>query len=423
MNVFKRSIQKLISWAMPTDSRERYIWENAVIFSQFGREYRASDIVRTAIYRVAEEVSKCKLKSVVERGTPQTVAVQEDDINGVLRGRVNPLCGLKDFLFKVAYLALVNKNCFVYWSYDEVPIEAPNGDRYVKRLTRGFYPIERARVRIYDSQSGEVRAELTGENGEVFDMPYSDLIHVRLHYGADSFFGGERGGERDREDLLRNLQTLHVIREAIPKNIAASLGMKGILSLKTLADADKKEINRDDFEAHLFSSKAGIVVTDYDAEITPVNIPISDIPTGAMEFIRTEILAPFGVSLPIYQGKYTDDEYTAFYQTAVEGLLQEIAEAMTVTLFTPRQLAFGHRIKFYDKLVQSLSFARRQEICEMTKDDALLSRDERRELLGYEPDGEPTRMSLNYIDTTIANEYQMQKIQGDEKNGNGNPNV
>ena len=42
----------------------------------------------------------------------------------------------------------------------------------------------------------------------------------------------------------------------------------------------------------------------------------------------------------------------------------------------------------------------------MTKEDALLSRAERRELLGYEPDGEPTRVSLNYIDVSIANEYQ-----------------
>lgn len=423
MGIIRRSIKKLLGWGDPMTSREKYVRNNAVVFTRFGNSYRASDIVRTAIYRVAEEVSKCAIKSVVERGTPTTVTIQEDDINGVLRGRVNPICGIKDFLFKVAYLTLVNKNCMIYWAYDETPIEMPGGEKYVKRVTRGFYPIERARVRIYGEKTGELRAEITGDNGEVLDLPYSDLIHIRLHYGADAYLGGEDGGDRDTSDLLKNLQTFHVIREAIPKNLELGLGLKGVLSMKTVADADKKTVSRDEFESHLMESKSGIVVTDYEADFTPVNIPMNDIPTNVMEFIRTEILAPFGVSLPIYQGKYTDDEYTAFYQTAVEGLLQEIAEAMTVTLFTPRQLAFGHRIKFYDKLVQSLSFARRQEICEMTKDDALLSRDERRELLGYEPDGEPTRMSLNYIDTTIANEYQMQKIQGDEKNGNGNPNV
>lgn len=169
-------------------------------------------------------------------------------------------------------------------------------------------------------------------------------------------------------------------------------------------------MTREEFENHLFNSKYGIVATDYESDFTPLNISATDIPQNILTYLRDEILSPFGVSLPIYLGKYTDDEYTAFYQTAVEGLLIEIAEAMKIVLFTPRQLAYGHTIKYYDKLVQSLSFSRRQEIAEMTKDDALLSRDERRELLGYEPDGQPTRVSLNYIDVSIANQYQISSL-------------
>ena len=129
--------------------------------------------------------------------------------------------------------------------------------------------------------------------------------------------------------------------------------------------------------------------------------------------------------MPIYLGKWTDDDFTAFYQTSVEGDLQAIADAMRLVLFTPKQAAYGHTIKTYDRLVQSLSFERRQNIAEMTKEDALLSRAERRELLGYEPDGEPTRVSLNYIDTNIANQYQLGEILKDretnvEKEDDGN---
>lgn len=123
----------------------------------------------------------------------------------------------------------------------------------------------------------------------------------------------------------------------------------------------------------------------------------------------------FGVSLPIFLGKYTDEEYTAFWQTACEGLALEITEAFRITVFTPRQLAYGCTIKCYDKIAQSLSFARRQEIAEMTKEDALLSRDERRELLGYDPDGQPTRVSLNYIDVSIANKYQLTALKQGKK--------
>ena len=178
-----------------------------------------------------------------------------------------------------------------------------------------------------------------------------------------------------------------------------------------MADADKKTITRKEFEKHLFNSDYGIVATDYESDFAPINISATDIPSNILTLLRDEILSPFGVSLPIYLGRYTDDDYTAFYQTAIEGILIEIAQAMKIVLFTPRQLSYGHTIKFYDRLVQSLSFNRRQAIAEMTKEDALLSRDERRELLGYEPDGEPTRVSLNYIDTSIANQYQLETLQ------------
>ena len=249
-----------------------------------------------------------------------------------------PIC-LKDFLYKVAYLTLVNRNCFVYWAYDEVPIK---GTDKVRRVTRGFYPIENANVRLY-YLDGEMRAELTSTTGGgiILDLPYSDLIHVRLGYGANAYLGGDASGRGDFREILGNLQTLHVIKEAIPKSLEAALSLKGVLSLKTVADADKRTIKRDTFEEHLFNSKYGIVATDYEADFQPINISTQDIPSNVLEYLRAEILSPFGVSLPIYLGKYTDDEYTAFWQTACEGLTLAITDAFRITLFTPQQLEIG----------------------------------------------------------------------------------
>ncbi len=421
MGALKSAIQNLLGWNKTTSFNSKFITANKMVFSSYGNNIHMSDMVKTAIHRVAEAVSKCELKSVIEKKNPRLIEVCDDDINTVLSSRVNPLCALKDFLYKVTWLTLVHKNCFIYWAYDEVPIENTN---YCKRVTRGFYPIEAANVRIY-MQDNEMRIELTNSTNDiVLDMPYSDVIHIRHSYGANKFLGGGTDGKSDNRDLLSNLQTMHIIKESIPKSLEASLSLKGVLSMKTVADADKKKVTRDEFENHLFDSKYGIIATDYEMDFTPVNINPTDIPTNILTFLRDDILSPFGVSLPIYLGKYTDDDYTAFYQTAIEGILLEIVQAMKIVLFTPRQLSYGHTIKFYDKLVQSLSFDRRQKIAEMTKDDALLSRDERRELLGYEPDGEPTRVSLNFIDTSIANQYQLETLknqtQKEDSNVEGN---
>lgn len=410
MGTLNSAIHNLLGWSKTRVHKSRLIG-NSVVFSSYGQDIRVSDIVKTAIHRVCEEVSKCKIKSVIEHQNPRHIEVCDDDLNELFNYRVNPLCGMKDFLYKVAYLTKVNRNCFIYWSYDEVPIAGTNK---VRRVTKGLYPIECANVKLYYA-GDEMRVELSSVGGDiVLDMPYSDVIHIRLGYGANQFLGGDSTGRADNRELLTNLQTIHVIKESIPKALEASLSLKGILSMKTVADVDKKTITRDEFESHLFDSKYGIVATDYESDFTPINISATDIPSNILSFVRDEILAPLDVSLPIYLGKWTDDEYTAFYQTAVEGLLLEIVEAMKIVLFTPRQLSYGHMIKYYDKLVQSLSFSRRQEIAEMTKEDALLSRCERRELLGYEPDGEPNRVSLNYIDTSIANQYQLTTLAGNQ---------
>lgn len=416
MGTIKKAIENLLGWNKTNVFNSKFVTANQVLFSSFGKDITASDIVKTAIHRIAEEVSKCNIKSVIEKNSPKTVEILDDDINAVFSQRLNPLCGLKDFLYKITYLTMVNQNCFIYWKYDEVPIK---GTEYVRRVTRGFYPIENAKAHIYLTSENEMRIELTSLSGDVvFDLPYSDVIHIRHRYGANQYLGGGINGSPDNRGLLENLQTIQVIKEAIPKSLEASLSLKGILTMKTVADVDKKVIARDEFEEHLFNSKYGIMATDYESDFTPVNISATDIPTNVLSFLRDEILSPLGVSLPIYLGKYTDDEYTAFYQTAIEGLLLEIQQAFKIVLFTDRQIQYGHTIKCYDRLIQSLSFSRRQEICEMTRDDALLSRTERRELLGYEPDGEPTRMSLNYIDTSIANKYQLEDIKNKAQEDN-----
>ena len=98
MSTLKNAIQGLLGWDKASAYSRRLFNANNVVFTSFGNNIHVSDIVKTAIHRVAEEVSKCNLKSVIERQNPHRIEVQDDSINTVLSARVNPLCGIKDFL-------------------------------------------------------------------------------------------------------------------------------------------------------------------------------------------------------------------------------------------------------------------------------------------------------------------------------------
>lgn len=403
-------VAKILDWGKTASkSYGKFVTADSPIFTAYGRDIMVSDIVKTAVHRVAEAVSKCQLKSVIAKNLPvRSVESAKDEINALFAARVNPYMTLKDFLYKVGYKTVVNRNCFIYPAFDEYPI---SGTDKVKRIYRGFYPLEVTEGVIYNDGNGsEMRIELSNGVTSV-DLPYSDIIHIRLGYGEHPFLGGDSVGRFDARGLLQNLQVVQTIKECIPKTLEASLSIKGVLTMKGMPEFEKQIVSRDEFEAHIADSKYGLIATDYATDFTPINIASTDIPTNIMDFIQRELLYPFGVSLPIMTGNYNDDEYAAFYQTAVEGILISIAKAFTATLFTPAQLARGHEIRAYDRLTQSLSIERRIKMAELTKDDALLSADERRELLGYEPDGRPTRVSLNYIDVAIANEYQLADLK------------
>lgn len=414
-------IADIIGWgggktARPDIRYGNYISNADPIIKAFGRDIFLSDIVKTAVHRIAEAVSKCYMQSVVVKTKPfRQIEIAADEINALFESRVNPLMPLKDFLYKVAYLTVKNMNCFIYPAYDEIPIA---GGGLVRRKYTGFYPLEPTEVRIYYND-GEMRIALTAKNGTVFDIPYADIIHIRYQYGENPFLGGDASGRRDVRALLKNLQIMHVVKENIPKTIEASLALKGILSMKTVADADAKTVTREEFENHLFTSRYGVVATDYESEFTPVNVNATDLPPNIMTFLTQEILSPFGVSLPILNGKFNDEEYAAFFQTAPEGIIYSIAQGFTAALFTPKELAYGHKIKVYDRLVQNLSFKLRKEIVEMANPSALLDRDEQRELLGYEPDGQPTRVSLNFVNIGIADAYQLSTIKDKKESTNG----
>ena len=387
------------------NSFNRLISLDGPLISNFGKDIYVSDIVKTAVHRIAEEVSKSYLRSVIQKvSNSGKIKINDDDYNFIFTTRFNRLMTSHDFMYKLGYMLVKNCNAYIYQTFDEVPIK---GTDLVKRVPKEFYILDPDEVTIYELD-GEFRIELIG-NGVTFDLPYEDIIHVRWKFGEHSTKGGDANGKFDVRALLGNLQILHTIKECVPKSMVASLSIKGLLSMKTVADADKKTLRRDEFENHILDSKYGILATDFESDFTPININASDIPSNVLNFVKDELLYPFGVSLPILTGKFTDDEYSAFYQTTIEGILVAISEAFTVGIFTQKQLRAGYKIKVYDRFVQSLSFATRMKIVELANPSNLLKRMEQRELLGYEPDEDPDRVSLNYIDTSIANQYQLIK--------------
>ena len=376
------------------------------IFTSFGNNIYLSDFVNNAIDRVASEIAKIDIKSVVQR--QDLLQIQNDDITRLFRFKPNPLQTTSDFLANVEWLRRKNCNAFIYPQYEILKL--PDG-RQIKRYI-AFYPLKPTAVYIgvFNGDAWEVKMDF--EDGSSYTLPYADLIHLKWRRGVNTVVGGgDDDGQVNDYDIIRTIDSLDKTIQGLPKSIEASLQIKGVYSAKTLADGVKMDKMRDDFESHIITNKSGMIATDLAGEFTPVRITPPEISDTALKFLKSVIQERYGVSAAILSGDYKGEQHSAFYQTAIEEFIVQFEQASTACIFTPREHDVGHRVKCYYSKVNYMATADKMELANIAKETGILTLNQINELFGVEPfEGGSIRLrSLNFIDSSIANEYQLNR--------------
>jgi hypothetical protein len=387
--------------------------DGRAIFSQFGEDIYLSDFVNNCIDRIATEISKINIVSVVQK--PGSIRQQNDDITRLFRFKPNPLQTTKDFLACCEWLRRKDCNCFIYPQYEIV--RDVQGNQY--RKYTAFYPLNPTGIEIGTDDSGNVwEIKFIWRDGTFDILPYNDLIHLRWRRGKNTIIGGGNDyGRPDTKNLLESVRILDQVLQGLPKSIEASLKITGLYSAKTLISADAIKENRDKFEEHIFSSKAGIIATDLAGEFTPINMKPTEIKPEVMKFVKDIVRERYGISDAIMSGDYSGEQHSAFYQTCVEDFIVEFEQGMSSCLFTQREQDIGHRVKGYYSKVAYLSMANKIELATLATNTGILMLNEINDIFGFEPfeGGDRRLQSLNFVNTNIVDAYQL-KNAGTTKN-------
>ena len=387
-----------------------WLSDSAPVFTSFGNDIYLSDFINNAIDRVASEIGKIDIRSVVERDGNLTV--QNDDITRIFRYMPNPLQTTSDFLSSVEWLRRKHGNAFIYPQYETVM----HAGGQVFRRYIAFYPLNPQAVHIGVDGNGMVwEIKLDFEDGSSFILPYSDLIHMKWRRGSNILIGGgdDNGVSSDRE-IRRIIEALDKTIQGLPKSIESSLQVKGVFTSKSVLDEKRREKERSDFESHILTSRAGIVATDLAGEFTPMNIRPPEIPEDVMRFLKSVIQERYGVSAAILSGDYTGTQHAAFYQTAIEDFIIQFEQATTACIFTARERDVGRKIKGYYRKVRYYSTPDKLALADLATRTGLLTLDEIGDIFGMPPfEGGDVRLrSLNYVDASIANQYQLPAGRG-----------
>lgn len=389
-NLFDKVFKKRPSVAQTTDLRMMNGYN--AIYTRVGDDIYNCKIARQCIDRIAQHASKFEPQHIQDNLSH----VINGDIHYLLNKRPNPLMSTHDFLYKVVSLLFSDENAFVFIEKDS------------KGFITGFYPVLATNYRLFQSKNNIIYLKFTFINGQDYMLPYVDLIHLRRFYNRNDIFG------TSDEILKTDLQSVKTAAEGTQNAIKISTSLRGILKYinsnikeKDLIENKQKFVN----DYLNLENESGIAALDGKADFIPLEMRPIALDSDQVNRLNQNVFDYFGVSEKIITNSYTYQEYNAFYEGILEPLAIQLSQEFTAKIFTIDAIKEGHQIVFTTNLLMYAPLETKVELIKNLASYGMVKVDEVRELLGLLPlggvDGDRILQSLNSIDTSIANEYQL----------------
>lgn len=376
----------------------------APVYTQFGTNIYASDVVQQALACIVDEVKKLNPQHIrIVDNDP--VPISTSTVQAVLNDP-NAVMTTAEFLEKITWLLLLNYNVFVIPTY-RTWTDRNTGEE--RRYYEALYPIKPTQVNFIQDSSGRMYVQFFFESGYSTTVPYDDVIHIKYHYSVSEFMGGDWNGQPDHGPLLETLNLNDQMLKGIAKAMNASYAINGVIKYNTLLDQGKTEKALQELTEHLQNSESGFLPIDLKAEFIPLKRDTKIIDADTLKFMDEKILRNWGVPLAILSGDYDKVQYAAFYQKTLEPLIITISQAFTKKLFTKREKAFGNKIQLYPKDLVFMTVDQTIEMVTLLSNTGAIFENEKRVAFGLRPLPElegKRYMSLNWIDSNQEAAYR-----------------
>lgn len=354
----------------------------------------ASDIIGSIENCIATNVGK--LMPQLIRTDSHGMTVRDDHLAKLLSLRWSPELSTYDALYKMAAQLVRNSNAFavVFYNDDFTRVKS-----IVPVTTRGF--------RIWeDDETGTMLFRFTWDyDGKIYTIPYQSVIHLKARFNKKRFLGSTP------DDALRNtLELLDVTGQALRNTVKNSANLKGYLKYNNFADDEELKTKVKEFQKAYMdaSNEGGLGGLDNTMEFHEINQKASTIPTLQSQFLRDNIYRYYNVNENILMSKFSESDWNAFYESVIEPIALQLSLEFTFKLLSERERGFGNKIIFSSNRLQYATLQTRSTIGSVLYDRGIITINEFRELLYYEPieDGDIRMVSLNYVKADDQTLYQ-----------------
>ena len=360
-------------------------------FSSFYGDAYANDVYREAVDAIARNAGKLKGSHVIQYADHDRAA-GDSKINRLLQVRPNPYMSAYDFLYKLVTHLFLYNNSFAYLDRDD------------RGNLKAIYPVTATNVNILSDAANNLYCSFYLKSGKEVILPYGDLVHLRRYFNDDDVLGA------DNSAIMPGLELAQTQNEGIINGIKAGASIRGILSFTQIMSASKLKEEKEAFVADYLSMEngAGVVATDQKMSYTPIESKPVILNADQAKEVKSKIYDYLGITEPIVNSSYTEDQYSAFYESTLEPIATALSQEFTAKLFNDREQAYGNSILFESGRLQFTSNATKVQLIKELMPMGLLTINQALEILNLPSvtDGDKRLQALNMIDAAQAAQYQ-----------------
>lgn len=362
--------------------------------SRWNREIYEQETVRAIIDCVASNAAKAVAMHVtvdkqdrikeIHRNSPYAKLLNQKP-NGIMSGF--------DLKYKLV-ASLQEKNtamAFIKWE-GSTPV--------------AIIPIQYSFFEFFGIQGGGYAVQFTDEtDGKQYTLNVEDVVILRRHYNHHPVAGDSNS------PITNTLSMVKASDEGLIEALTVANKVRGLLKQKKsmLAPEDVEKSTTEFAERFQKAAKeGGILGVDAMEDFAPLNVTPWSANAAQMKEVRENLFYYWRINPAILKSDFTSSQWQAFYESVIEPLLTQMAQAFTNACFTQRERDVGNKIIFSSSTLIYASMAEKVQLVSTTREIGMMTPNEQRELFGLPPveGGDERVLSLNYIKQSDMSKYQ-----------------
>jgi len=217
------------------------------------------------------------------------------------------------------------------------------------------------------------------------------------------FYGNDLLGDSNAP-LFPLLDTAQTLNQGIAASVKNGVNIRGVLKFTSLVNPEQVRREKEQFVADYFNTtnSGGVAATDQRFDFIPTNTTPYTIPQEQIEAVNRQIYDYLGINPKIVSGSYSEDEFSAFYESVIEPFALQLSQEFTRKA--------GAEITFTAEHLEFSSAATKIKLLHEATPLGLMTLNEARKLLALPPvpDGDKRLQSLNYVSADKAKQYQLE---------------